>query len=175
MKTDHESLPLLVLPRPSPRFPACRAALGCRAGDAFLDRGLAGHRVVGDGEFGGFEALDLVAEAGGGLEFEVGGGFLHAVFEVGDMGAEIVADEALVGLARIHADMVALVHAFENVADILADRFRCDAVFLVIGELLLAAAFRLGHGAFERAGDVVRIENDAAIDVSRGAADGLDE
>src|SRR5690554_3790008 len=91
------------------------------------------------------------------------------------MRAEIVADEAVICLARIHAHMVALIDAFANVANVAADAFRRDAVLLIIGFLLFAAARGLSHGAFQRAGDVVGIENDAAIHISRGAANGLDE
>ena len=46
---------------------------------------------------------------------------------------------------------------------------------LVVGLLLLAAAVGLGDGALHRAGHLVGIEDDLAIDVARGAADGLDE
>jgi hypothetical protein len=48
-------------------------------------------------------------------------------------------------------------------------------VFEVVGLLLFAAAVGFGHGAFHGAGDAVGIEDHAAIDVARGAADGLDE
>ena len=43
-------------------------------------------------EFGGLEALDLVAHAGGGLEVEIGGGIAHLLFECFQMGGEIAAD-----------------------------------------------------------------------------------
>ena len=54
-------------------------------------------------------------------------------------------------------------------------RFRRDAVRGVVGELLLAPAVGLGHRPLHRAGDVVGVEDDAAVDVARGAADGLDQ
>ena len=57
----------------------------------------------------------------------------------------------------------------------LLDRCRRDAVRLVVGLLLLAAAVGLGHGALHRAGDVIGVENHPAVDVARGAADGLDQ
>ena len=50
-----------------------------------------------------------------------------------------------------------------------------DAVGLVVGHLLLAAAVGFGHGALHRAGDLVGIEDHLAVDVARGAADGLDQ
>ena len=55
------------------------------------------------------------------------------------------------------------------------DAFRRDAVGLVVGHLLFAAAAGLGHGPLHRAGDVVGVEDDLAVDVARGAADGLDQ
>ena len=46
---------------------------------------------------------------------------------------------------------------------------------IVVGRLLFAAAVGLGHGALHRAGDLIGIENDLAVDIARGAADGLDQ
>ena len=39
------------------------------------------------------QPADLVAQPAGFLELEVGGGFAHALLEVADVGAEVVADE----------------------------------------------------------------------------------
>src|SRR3546814_18468778 len=44
----------------------------------------------------------------------------------------------------------------------------------VIRLLLLAAAVGFAHRAFHAAGDAVGVEDDAAVDVARGAADRLD-
>ena len=79
------------------------------------------------------------------------------------------------GEAGIDADVVALVDRVEDVGDAALDRFRRDAVLGVVGQLLLAAAVGLGDGALHRAGDLVGVEDDAAVDVARGAADGLDQ
>ena len=57
----------------------------------------------------------------------------------------------------------------------LLDAFRRDAVCGVVFLLLLAPAAGFRHGAFHRAGDAVGIEDDAAVDIARGAADGLDQ
>ena len=65
-----------------------------------LDVGLAGEGIVGDGELGLAQALDLVAQAGGGLELEVGGGLAHLLFHVGDDGLEVVADQRWRSSAR---------------------------------------------------------------------------
>lgn len=140
------------------------------------------HRVVHDGEFGGLEALDLVAQAGGFFEIEIGGGVAHGFFQRVEMGLQVVADEvaaigkALAGDAgNIGAHVVALVDRVENIGNPGLHRFRGDAVRLVIGDLLFAAAGRLVHGALHGAGDLVGIEDDLAVDIARRAADGLHE
>ena len=51
----------------------------------------------------------------------------------------------------------------------------CDAVFFVIGDLFGAAAVGFAHRAFHRPGDAVGVHDDAAIGVTRGATDGLDQ
>ena len=66
------------------RFPVFAVA-GEGAGFVF-DVGLAGEGVVGDGELGLAQALDLVAQAGGGFELKIGGGVFHLAFEGGDVG-----------------------------------------------------------------------------------------
>ena len=59
--------------------------------------------------------------------------------------------------------------------DLLLDARRRDAVGLVIVLLLLAAAIGLGNGALHRAGDVIGIENNLAVDIAGGAANRLDQ
>ncbi|KFC70003.1 hypothetical protein FG93_03018 [Bosea sp. LC85] len=71
--------------------------------------------------------------------------------------------------------MVALVDRAEDVADRALDGLRRDAVGEVVGLLLLAAAICLGHRPLHRAGDVVGIKDDLAVDIAGGAADGLDQ
>ncbi len=51
--------------------------------------------------------------------------------------------------------------------------FRRDAVGGVVLDLLLASPRGLGHRPLHRAGDLVGVEDDLAVDVARGAADGL--
>src|SRR5687768_3673815 len=48
---------------------------------------------VGNAELVLFQPADLVAQAGGFLELEVGGGFAHPLFQLADIGLEVVADE----------------------------------------------------------------------------------
>ena len=68
--------------------------------------------IVGDGELGLAQALDLVAQARGRLELEVGGGLAHAPLQVLDDGREVVADERrLLGEAGVDRHVVLLVDA----------------------------------------------------------------
>ena len=64
----------------------------------------------------------------------------------------------------------------DDVADLLA-RIVSGVMpcFEIVGDLLLAAARGLVHRALHRAGDPVGVEDHAAVDVARGAADGLDQ
>ena len=52
---------------------------------------------------------------------------------------------------------------------------RRDAVLLVEGDLFLAPAVGLVDGAAHGVGHLIGVEDGAAFDVARGAADGLDE
>ncbi len=52
---------------------------------------------------------------------------------------------------------------------------RRDAVLLVVGQLLGAAALGLTDRRLHRRGALVGEQDDGAVDVARGAADGLDE
>src|SRR5581483_6063100 len=112
---------------------------------------------------------------------EIGGGGAHAGFEIGDHRLEIVADgggilEFAAGAsAGRYQHVVALIDTVENVGDALAHALRRDPVRRVVLLLLFATAFGLGNGTLHRAGDAVGIENDAAVDIARGAADGLNE
>ena len=135
--------------------------------------------IVDHGHFRRAQAFDFVAQAGGFLEIQIGGGFAHSRFEVGENRLEIVADrDDVVGhaaVADLDQHVVALVDAVHDVADRLLDALRRDAVRRVVLDLLLAAAVGLGDGALHRAGHLVGIEDHLAVDVARGAADGLDQ
>src|SRR6202022_1048735 len=123
--------------------------------------------------------FDFVAEAGGFLEVQVGGGLAHSRFEIAQHRLEIVADADDVirhaAVADFHQHMVALVDAIHDVADGFFDALRRDAVRSVVFDLLFAAAVGFGDGALHRARHLVGVEDHLAIDVARGAADGLDQ
>src|SRR5262245_43815048 len=164
----------LRLVRPLAAGCAGRAARLLRAHD--LGGWIIDHRHLGSAQ-----ALDLVAQPRRLLEVQVGGGFAHTRLEIGDHGLEIVPDRGdLVApgagtVTDIDQHVVALVHALQNVGDRLLDAFRRDAVLGIVGGLLLAPPLGLGDRPLHRAGDGVGIEDDAAVDVARGAADGLDQ
>ncbi|OMP13126.1 hypothetical protein COLO4_02235, partial [Corchorus olitorius] len=132
--------------------------------------------IVGNAEFTGFQAPDLVAQAAGFLEFEVGGGIAHLLFELLDIGAQVVADEVVLALGiDVHQHAVAAGRIRHDIGDAALDRLRGDAVFGVVFFLLGPAAVGFRDGAFHAAGHAVGIEDHAAIHVTRGAADGLDQ
>src|SRR5690606_29696102 len=106
-------------------------------------------------------------------------GFAHLGFDVFDDGGEVGADLdlffAVAALADGDGDVVAFVDRVHDVVDVAAHRLRGDVVFEIVGGLLVAAAAGFGQRAFHRAGDAVGIEHHLAVDVTRGAADGLDQ
>ena len=93
------------------------------------------------------------------------------------IGPEVVADEVrpLLVAGVDHARRRASRDVGEDVVDVALDGLGRDAVLGVIGELLLAPAVGLGERALHRAGDPVGVEDHPALDVARGAADGLDQ
>ena len=157
---------------PASPHPALRATFS-RLGR----RGGGGAGLEAEFQFPGLQALDFVAQAGGLFEVEIGGGVAHLLLQVFEMGFEVVADQGAgrgVG-ADPDGDVVLFVVAVEDVGDVGLDRGGGDAVFGVVGLLLLAAAVGLGDGALHRAGLAVGVEDDLAVDVARRAADGLDQ
>ena len=75
-------------------------ARGRARGGGVFDFGLPCEGIVHHGEFDRLQALDLVAQPGGFFEFQVGGGFAHALFHVGQDLLQVVADER--GRCRRH-------------------------------------------------------------------------
>src|SRR3954454_2733491 len=155
-------------------FLRARIGAGLALHGALLDGGIVDHR-----ELGGAQALDLVAQPRGFLEVQIGGGLAHPRLEIAEHGFEIVADrDDVVGhvvAADLDQHMIALVDAVHDVADRLLDALRRDAMRRVVLDLLLAAAVGFGDGALHRARHLVGIEDHLAVDVARGAADGLDQ
>ncbi len=139
-----------------------------------MDADIGAGGLAGQLQLVGLEAPDLVADAGGLLEFEVGGGVAHALLELGDVAAQIVSDQVDVARhAGVDRVMVALGGRLQDLVDVLLDRGRGDAVRLVVGPLLGAPPVGLGDRVLDRIGHLVGIEDDPAVDVARGAADGL--
>ena len=87
--------------------------------DGFLPR----EWIIGDGQLRLTQPLDLVAQARRLFEVQVGGGFAHAAFEIGQHGFEVVADghgvlaDACEPAFGRNQNMIALVHRAEDVGD----------------------------------------------------------
>src|SRR5260370_5432042 len=178
-ETPGEASEGVALASAAPRRPAARAgahaaehATVLHAAEMHADIGAGG--LAGQFELMGLQAPDLVADARGLLEFEVGGGIAHGLLELGDVAAQIVPDQ--MDVAR-HAGVDRVVVAFggrlQDLADVLLDRGGRDAVRLVVGGLRGAAPVGLGDRVLDRIGHLVGVEDDPAVDVAGGAADRL--
>jgi len=77
------------------------------------------------------------------------------------------------GLA--HGGFRAFIVAIGDFGDFRAGRGGRNAVFFVVRQLFFTAAVGLAHGALHGAGNLVRIENNPAVDIARRAPDGLDQ
>src|SRR5258708_40301717 len=107
---------------PSPLAPAAarglpaRARAGAHAAEhaavlhlAEMDADIGRRGLARQLELVGLEAADLVAHPSGLLEFEVGGGVAHALLQLGDVAAQIMADQMNVaGDAGIDGVVIAL-------------------------------------------------------------------
>jgi hypothetical protein len=120
-----------------PFTPALRLPLSARGLRLSIARG-AGARLAGDrvaahrrapllgrhAELLQLQAANLVAQAPGLLELQVGGGLAHAAFELLDIAAQIVADHVRRSSIDRDRDLVALADMRDDVADVAADRGR---------------------------------------------------
>ena len=86
-----------------------------------------------------------------------------------------MADHVLWPVLNLDRDLILGRDMGDDVADILFDRFRRDAMRFVIRELLGAAAVSFVYRALHAARHPVCVKDHAAIDVARGAANRLDE
>src|SRR3546814_3365841 len=77
--------------------------------------------VLGQPEFLGLQRPDLVAQAARFLEFQIGGGGAHLLFEFLDIGAQIVAHHVRPILGDLDRHLILSGNMREDVADILAD------------------------------------------------------
>src|SRR5947208_5320785 len=112
------------------------------------------------------QPADLVAQPGGFLEFEIGGGGAHALFHVGDDRLQILALVVRrIALAETDRDVIVLVNAVEDVGDAAAHAFRRDAVRRVVGLLFLAAPVGLVDRRLHAVGHAVGVQNGARIDM----------
>src|SRR5690348_14505362 len=144
------------------------------------DAGAAGGRAAARGpavaggnlELRLLQPPNLVAEPRRFLEFEIGGGGTHALLEIRDHRLEVGA-LVVTGLAlrEAHRQMVALVDAVEDVGDAALDALGRDAIGGVVGLLLLAPTVGFVDRRLHAGRRVIGVEDHAAFDVARGAAD----
>src|SRR3954470_17263036 len=132
-----------------------------------------------DAEVEVLDRLDLVAEHRGALEIELVRFRPHLLLELRDHLRHValvlrqVSGQLL--LARERVVLVGGDALDGKVEDGPLHALRCDAVLLVVSELLRPAAIGLVESGAHRSGDGVRVEDHPALHVARGAADGLDE
>src|SRR3546814_15608818 len=87
---------------------------------------------------------DFIAKAPRLLEFQIGCGRAHLLFQILDIGTQIMADHMRAVLqANVDRHLVFAGDMSDDVADMLLHRRRGDAVLLIIGELLFAPAIGL--------------------------------
>ena len=131
------------------------------------------------------QPLDLIPQLGGFFKFKIRRRFAHLLFEIRDDGLDVAAikgGRVLAGrqafsiLRALAAALGGLLHhAFEHVGNAAHDGGRGDAVFEIVGDLLVAAALGLVHRPLHRAGDAVGIEDNLGLAVARRATDRLDQ
>ncbi len=141
------------------------------------------------------EVAELVPESRGVLEPQVGRRLVHLVGQGLDQLGEVLLGKvtdpgntataastapaslgAQVGRrGRIRRSGLRRASHLDDVADLLADRLRVDAVLDVVSELELAAPVRLVDGAAHRVGERVGVHHHGAVDVAGRPADRLHE
>src|SRR5439155_12376732 len=123
---------------------------------------------------------DLVAQRRRLLELELLGRLLHLAFEVLDQPHKVIlrqlpggdrAPALLIDLFRLGD----LLQPHADVADRLHDGRRLDAVLAVVPDLQRTAPVRLVDRRLHRDRHAIGVHDHAALDVSRGTADDLDE
>src|ERR1700681_477599 len=118
----------------------------------------------------------LVAQRGGFLELEVGGGLAHLALDLlghrfGDLARQVLGSNRIGGIGSA----VRAADEAEDVVDFFADRLGLDAVLEVERHLGPAPTARLAECFGHRLGDHVGVHDDHALDVARSAPDRLDQ
>src|SRR3954471_14668778 len=122
------------------------------------------------------EAAELVAHPRGLLELEVARVLQHLLLQHLDLARELLLRHRLVAHRFLGGlRVLRLVDAVDQVLDALDHALGRDAVLLVVADLLCAPPIGFADGPFNRLRHLIGIEDRGAVDVPRGAADGLDE
>src|SRR5438552_12485897 len=116
---------------------------------------------------------DLIPQKRGTLEFQIGGSALHIIFKFTQKfgHVEIAADftnDRRLDLAAAQNGMQTLLHRPSN-------SLRCNAMFLVVIDLLRAPVFRYRHERFHALRDLIGKEYHLAIDMPRSASGRLNQ
>src|SRR3569623_2612240 len=127
------------------------------------------------------QPLEFIPNSGRLLELEIARVLVHLLFERFDFLSELGGREGRV-FQRLLRDLRVMargvgragVRAVHDVGDGLLDAARGEAVRLVVGELFVAAPFGLLDRALHGARHPIGIQNRRAVEVARGAANGLD-
>ena len=104
----------------------------------------------------------------------------HLLFELRDLLGNLLFAHRfefrfLLFLVGTRLDRLGVVDAVDDVLDALGHALWRDAVLEIECDLLVAPALGLAHRQLHRVGDAVGVQDRGAVDVARGAADGLDE
>src|SRR5690606_11557047 len=118
----------------------------------------------------------FVSDNGGGLEVQYGHCFVHLPALLSQYLLRILLEQFPVD-AKEHADGRIMIapKLIGDRFDLLLNGLRRDAMFLVVRQLLLAAAVGLVDSVLKRRRNLVSIEDYPAVYVSSRPADGLDK
>src|SRR4051812_34802226 len=125
------------------------------------------------------QLFDLIAQLRGLFELQVAGVLVHLGLELFDALHGLLwrqQDDRLLIACRPAGLTAALrARAFHDVLYGLADRGRRDAVRDVVFDLLRSPAIGFVERPLHRARHAIGVQDCAAVDVARGATDGLDQ
>src|ERR1700741_3118684 len=122
------------------------------------------------------EPADLVPQPCCLLEFEIGGGVAHALFEIRDHCFEIGALVVLrLSLRKPKRHMIALIDALEDVGNPAAHAFRGDPVSRIVSLLFFPAPVGLVDRRFQAVGHPIGVKDGPAVDVASCPSDGLNQ
>ena len=115
----------------------------------------------------------MIAQKRGALEFQIGRGALHFIFELSQQLRDVEIATRFANDGRF--DFAPAQNCVQTLLHGAADGLRRDPVRFVIFHLFHPPIFRNRHERFHAVRDLIGEQNNFAIDVTRSAAGGLDE